>query len=252
MPTIADIVAVPIAHRGFHDRGAGCIENTLPAAEAALERDFGIECDVQLSADGEAMVFHDFELERLAHAAGAISARSAVELAEIAMRGSDARIPTLAQLLDLVAGRLPLIVEVKSRFDGDMRLTRRVVELCGSYRGPLGIKSFDVRVVCELRRSAPKIARGIVAMADYSYPDYATISAAEKRSLANLLHFKESRPDFVSWRVTDLPSAAPFFCREILGMPLMSWTVRGPADKALALAHADQIVFEGFDPRLQS
>jgi glycerophosphoryl diester phosphodiesterase len=250
MPANADIVAAPIAHRGFHGRAAGCLENTLPAAAAALERGFGIECDVQIAADGEAMVFHDFDLDRLTMTAGPVSALRADELAALAMRGTDAHIPTLAQLLDLVGGRCPLIVEIKSRFDGDLRLTRRVIELCSSYRGALGIKSFDARVVAELRRSAPGIARGIVAMTDYSYPDYVSLSAEEKRALANLLHFKETKPDFLSWRVADLPSAAPFFCREILGLPLMSWTVRSPTDKAHALAHADQIVFEGFDPRL--
>jgi glycerophosphoryl diester phosphodiesterase len=242
------MTARPIAHRGLHDAANGIVENTPSAALAAIAGDFAIECDVQLTSDGEAVVFHDFELDRMTTASGRLDALSADALGRLEMRATRDRIITLGGFLDLIAGRVPLVLEIKSRFDGDMRLTRRVAEVVDSSAAPIVLKSFDPRIVAELRTLTPDHARGIVAMTDYSYPDYASCSASEKHAMANLLHFDHSQPDFVSWRVRDLPSAAPFLCRSQLGMPVMAWTVRTQEDRALAQAHADQMVFEGFVP----
>jgi glycerophosphoryl diester phosphodiesterase len=242
------MTARPIAHRGLHDAARGVIENSPSAARAAVNGNFGIECDVQLTADGEAVVFHDFVLDRLTLASGRVDAHSAAQLGIVAMRGSDDSILSLPAFLDIIAGEVPLILEIKSRFDGDLRLARRVAEVVTASPFPIVLKSFDPRIVAALRTLTPHHARGIVAMNDYSYPDYETCSATEKHAMANLLHFGDSQPDFVSWRVRDLPSAAPFLCRKALGLPLMTWTVRTGEDRALAQAHADQIVFEGFVP----
>lgn len=242
------MTARPIAHRGLHDAAKGVIENSPSAALAAIAGDFGIECDVQLTADNEAVVFHDFELTRLTHGAGRVDGLSAAALGALDMRGTSDRIVTLKAFLDLIAGRVPLVLEIKSRFDGDMRLTRRVAELVKASPAPIVLKSFDPRIIAELAGITPDHARGIVAMTDYTYPDYANCSADEKHAMANLLHFDHSRPDFISWRVRDLPSAAPFLCRTQLGMPVMTWTVRTPDDRMRAKAHADQMVFEGFVP----
>lgn len=243
------LTARPIAHRGLHDAAAGVIENSIPAAEAAIAERFGIECDVQLSADGEAMVFHDFVLDRLTAQTGAVASLKAEALAVIALKGSEARIPTLSGFLDVIAGRVPVVIEIKSRFDGDLALTRRTAEIVSGRAGqPIVFKSFDPEIVTALRDLAPAIPRGIVAMNDYSYDDFAHLDAAKRHAMANLLHFGKSRPDFLSWKVSDLESAAPYLCRNALGMPLMSWTVRTPADREMAVRHADQMVFEGFTP----
>jgi glycerophosphoryl diester phosphodiesterase len=243
------LTARPIAHRGLHDLASGVIENSLCAAQAAIEGSFAIECDVQLSADEEALVFHDFTLERLTGESGRVDARKASELASIGLTGSRDTIPTLTGFLDIIGGRTPLVIEVKSRFDGDLRLARRTAEIIAQRRDqPIVLKSFDPVVVAALRELAPGFARGIVAMNAYSYPDYDHLSAGQKHALANLLHFEQSRPDFLSWKVVDLPSAAPFLCRKALGLPLMSWTVRTPQERAHAAEHADQMVFEGFRP----
>jgi glycerophosphoryl diester phosphodiesterase len=248
-PDLGWLVARPIAHRGLHDLATGAIENSVTAAQAAIGGRFGIECDVQLSADGEAMVFHDFVLDRLTGETGAVSARTAEALAAIPLMGSHDTIPTLETFLAHIAGRVPLVIEIKSRFDGDLALTRRAAEVVAAHPGqPIVFKSFDPVIVAALREIAPAIPRGIVAMLDYSYPDYAHLDAGQKHALANLLHFGESRPDFLSWKVADLPSAAPYLCREALGMPVMSWTVRNAQDRGKANAHADQMVFEGFVP----
>jgi glycerophosphoryl diester phosphodiesterase len=243
------LVARPIAHRGLHDAAAGVIENSISAANAAIAGGFGIECDVQISADGEAMVFHDFVLDRLTSEAGRVAECSAAALAGSTLKGSSDRIPTLDAFLDAIGGRVPLVVEIKSRFDGDLALTRRTADILSRRAGqPIVVKSFDPGIIAALREIAPAIPRGVVAMADYTYPDYAHLDASQKHALANLLHFNESRPDFLSWKVADLPSAAPFLCRGALGLPLMTWTVRTPQDRDRAAAHADQMVFEGFVP----
>ena len=248
-PDLGWLVAKPIAHRGLHDLAAGVIENSPSAATAAIAGGFGIECDVQLTADGEAVVFHDFVLDRLTGETGAVVARKAAELGAITLKGSNDRILTLSAFLDLIGGRVPLVIEIKSRFDGDPALTRRTVEVVAGYKGhPIVIKSFDPAIVTALRELAPEIPRGIVAMNAYDYGDYDSLSPERKHALANLLHFTESRPDFISWKVTDLDSAAPYLCRNALGLPLMSWTVRTPEERQRAAAMADQMVFEGFRP----
>ncbi|WP_293808719.1 glycerophosphodiester phosphodiesterase family protein [uncultured Bosea sp.] len=248
-PDLGWLVAKPIAHRGLHDLAAGVIENSPSAATAAIAGGFGIECDVQLTADGEAVVFHDFVLDRLTGETGAVVARKAAELGAITLKGSNDRILTLSAFLDLIGGRVPLVIEIKSRFDGDPALTRRTVEVVAGYKGhPIVIKSFDPAIVTALRELAPEIPRGIVAMNAYDYGDYDSLSADRKHALANLLHFTESRPDFISWKVADLDSAAPYLCRNALGLPLMSWTVRTPEERQRAVTMADQMVFEGFRP----
>ena len=242
------LTARPIAHRGLHDAALGVIENSANAATAAIAHGFAIECDVQLTRDGEAVVFHDFGLERLTDQTGLVSAYSARELSHIPLRHSTDSIMALPAFLAMLEGRVPLVLEIKSRFDGDLRLTQRVAEIVKSHSGPVALKSFDPNCVAALRKLTPNHPRGIVAMGDYNYPDYAHMTHEQKHSMANLLHFDETQPDFVSWRVRDLPSAAPFLCRAALGLPLMTWTVRTDADRAIAAAHADQMVFEGFIP----
>ncbi len=242
------LVARPIAHRGLHDPAAGIYENTLRAAEAAIEADFAIECDVQDTADGDAVVFHDFTLERLTGEQGLVRARSARELAALAIKETTDKIPTLAEFLARIAGRVPLIVEIKSRFDHDLTLTHRVLDLVSTYDGPLAVKSFDPVIVAAVRKTAPEIPRGIVAESSYDGFTSVPLTAEQKRELANLLHFGATEPDFLSWRVADLPCAAPFLCRHLRHMPVMTWTVRTEEDCRKAALHADQIVFEGFRP----
>lgn len=249
MTDLSWIVAKPIAHRGLHDRAAGVIENTLTAAEAAAARGFAIECDVQITRDAEAVVFHDFTLDRLTAERGEVAQRTAEELARVAITGSqDDRIPTLQAFLDRIAGRVPLVVEIKSRFDGNPALTRRTCEVLAGYSGPFVVKSFDPAVLAGIRQTAPSIIRGIVAESHHADRSYAGLSAERRHALANLLHYGESGFQFVSWRVADLPAAGPYLAQALALMPVMAWTVRTPQERARAAAHADQMVFEGFAP----
>lgn len=242
------ITARPIAHRGLHDRARGIVENTPGAFQAAIDKGFAIECDVQITADGEAVVFHDFALERLTTGTGRVASHSAAALKELEIKDSADRIGTLADMFALVRGQALIVCEIKSTFLGDMRLTDRVAEVAKSYSGPLVIKSFDPRIVGHWQNKKTGIPAGIVAELNYDNHEYDACSADEKHAMANLLHMPQSRFQFVSWSVRNLPSGMPFLCRTGLGMPVMTWTVRTPEQVALARAHADQMVFEGFLP----
>lgn len=244
------ILANPIAHRGLHERAAGRIENTRSAFAAAIEAGYGIECDLQRAGDGEAMVFHDFTLDRLTKGSGRVDALPARDLAGIAFRETGDSMGTFGDLLDLVAGKVALVVEIKSGFDGDHRIIARIAQHAREYAGPLVFKSFDPAMLIALRAAGIAQPLGIIGMAQYEYPDYARLSPVEKHALANLLHFAQSRPDFLSWHHEALPSAAPFLARSVIGLPLMSWTIRSAQAAARARPHLDQIVFEGFRPAL--
>jgi glycerophosphoryl diester phosphodiesterase len=248
MSAPAWLTARPIAHRGLHDRARGILENTISAADAAIAGSFPIECDVQDTADGDAVIFHDHTLERLTTARGPVRERRAQELAGMSVGGTGDRIPSFAEFLEHIAGRVGLIVEVKSRFDGAMALTRRTCELAIAYTGPIAIKSFDPAVVAEVRRIAPSLPRGIIAQASYEHSDWAAVTPEQKHALATLAHADQSQPNFISWRVADLPCAVSRLCSGIGRLPVMAWTVRTPEERRRAAQHADQMVFEGFVP----
>ncbi len=240
------LTARPIAHRGLHDAAKGLVENTLGAAEAAIGRAYAIECDVQLSRDGEAVVFHDETLDRLTRANGALIDSTVAEIQAARFRDSEERVPTFAQLLERIAGRTPLICEIKSRFDGDMRLAERVAALARAYQGPIALKSFDPAPIAHLRARHDGIGPlGMVAEASYDGQYWRALSAAQKEICGAFLHYSETRPDFLSWNVDDLPHSTPFLLRELKRLPVMAWTVRTPEQRKAAVRWADQIVFEG-------
>jgi len=244
------LTARPIAHRGLHSQ-RGAVENSLAAADAAIAAGFAIECDVQISRDGEAMVFHDDGLERLTDSQGPLDRHDAKALQAMTLRGTTSTIPTLSDLLWRVAARTPLICEIKSGFQGDPRLARRVVEVAATYAGPLAFKSFDPEVMALLRNLAPRWPEGaprplgIVAMARFEAEEWPDLSAEQRRDCAAFLHVGRTKPDFVSFYVDDLPHATPVLLKALSGAPSMAWTVRTPEQRALAGQYADQIVFEG-------
>jgi glycerophosphoryl diester phosphodiesterase len=248
MASLGWLTAQPVAHRGLHDAASGVIENTASAFRAAIENGFAIETDIQVSSDGEAMVHHDFALGRLTLGSRQLAAMTAIGLAEVPFKATADRIMTLGALCDLVAGRVPLVIEIKSRFDGDLRLVRRAAEVLKTYAGPAALMSFDPAPIAELRRIAPGLPRGIVAERHYDHSEWRELNDRQKRSLAFLLHAGRTRPHFVAYNVKDLPSFGPWIARNIFGMPLLAWTVRDEPDRARAQRFADQMIFEGFRP----
>jgi glycerophosphoryl diester phosphodiesterase len=242
------LTARPVAHRGLHDRNSGIIENMPGAVSAAISGNFAVEVDIQLSADGEAMVHHDDELGRLTDGTGALRSLTAAELKQVAFKDTPERMMTLSDLCDLTAGRVPLVIEVKSRFDGDRKLVKRMADVLAGYRGPAAGMSFDPDQVIALRELAPKLPRGIVAERHYPAEDWPEASPAQRADMTHLRHFFRSRPHFVSYGVNDLPAVAPWIARHIFGLPLLTWTVRTSEQRERTARYADQMTFEGFVP----
>lgn len=248
MPGLDWLTARPVAHRGLHDAAAGIIENTASAFAAAMAGGYAIECDVQRSADGEAMVHHDDRLGRLTSGDAELASMPASALRETAFHDTCDRMQTLAELCAQVAGKVPLIVEIKSPAEGDLGLVERVVAVLRDYAGPVAAMSFDPRQVLALRALAPGLPRGIVAERHYDHHEWASLTAGDRRRLAHLLHGFSTQLHFVAYRVRDLPAPAPLVARHLFGLPLLAWTVRSAEDRARAARWASQMIFEGFRP----
>ena len=242
------LTARPVAHRGLHDASNGVIENTAAAFAAAIVTSYGIETDLQVSADSEAMVHHDDALGRLTEGSGSLAQMSAAQIKTVRFKASAGRILTLGELCDLVAGRATLLLELKSRFDGDTRLAKRTIDVLATYAGPVALMSFDPAVVEFVRYKAPILPRGIVAERHYSHPEWDKLPGSRKRSMAWLLHTPRSRPQFLAYSVKDLPAMAPLLARMMFGLPMLTWTVRSEEDRKRAARWSDQIIFEGWRP----
>jgi glycerophosphoryl diester phosphodiesterase len=242
------LTARPVAHRGLHDKTHGVIENMPAAMRAAVALNFSIEVDVQLTADGEAMVHHDDALGRLTHGSGALLGKTAAELKAVEFRDTPERMMSLSDLCTLVAGRVPLVIEVKSHFDGDRRLVRRMGEVLAGYSGPVAGMSFDPEQVLALREFTPKVPRGIIAQRDYDDEYWNKLTAQRREGMLYLRHGFHTRPHFVAYWINQLPAPAPWLARNVFGCPLLTWTVRTAEQRERAARYADQMIFEGFVP----
>ncbi len=242
------LTARPVAHRGLHDRARGVVENMPGAIAAAIQGNFTIEVDLQLSADGEAMVHHDDDLGRLTMGSGPLRSKTAAELKQVAFKDTSERMMSLSELCAMVDGRVGLLLEVKSHFDGDRKLVGRMAEILKSYRGPVAVMSFDPDQVQALRQHLPELPRGVTAQRSYDDEEWAGLTPAQRNGMLQLRHGFRNRLHFVAYWVKDLPAPAPWIARHIFGCALLTWTVRTPEQRAIAEAHADQMIFEGFTP----
>ena len=223
---------MPFAHRGLH--GAGVLENSRDAFRAAIAAGHGIELDVQATADGEAMVFHDYELSRLTEGAGRLAEMQAAALGAVRLKGTDEGIPTLAGILDLIGGRAPLLIEVKSpgrRVDALCRAVKRATD---AYIGPVAVMSFNPAVPRWFSNHAPDVLRGLVVTEE---------GKPARGRLRRRLAAWWARPDFFAWDIRDLPSLFAAGQRA-QGRPTLTWTCRSDDQRATAAAHADQIIYE--------
>ena len=238
-------LARPLAHRGLHDARAGWVQNSLSAMRAAIDASYGIECDLQLSADGHAMVFHDHQLDPLTDATGRVSDFSADQLAATRLTGSAEDIPRLTDLLDLVAGRVPLLIELKDqtqRPGGSVGpLEAATIAALDRYDGPVALISFQPAMVQELARIAPDIPRGLVGRNF----DHRHLSVEENAALTDYAAFEATGSCFVShkWRHLDAPAVKRLKSQ---GVPVLAWTIRSRKDEAVARAMADNVTFEGY------
>jgi glycerophosphoryl diester phosphodiesterase len=240
----------PIAHRGLHNATTGRIENTAPAFEAAIAGGFAIECDLRPAANGLPVVFHDQTLDRLIEGHGPVAHLAPSQLKALRYRGQDTRIQTFHDFLDQVSGRVPLFVEVKSEWDPpQIEFLAQIARACLDYHGPVALMSFDPDVMVVLRELATEIPRGIVS-GSYKDTDGETwwpnkIDEVRAERLAKLQESGPVAPSFYAYHVAALPTPVTCHVREVLHLPVITWTVRTEHDWMIAKAHADAPVFEG-------
>ena len=248
MPRLpADFLRAPLAHRALHDLSDGRPENSRAAISAAIAAGYGIEIDVQCSLDQRAMVFHDDDLARLADASGPISAVDAATLGQTALRGGREGIPTLTEVLELVAGRVPLLIEIKDQ-DGAMGpdvgpLERDVATALRGYQGPVALMSFNPHAVREVARLAPDIPRGLVTC-DYSTEE-SHLPAVTRAHLQQIPDYDNLGCSFIShdWHDLSRPRVAAL---KKQGADILCWTVKSLAEEAQARKIADNITFERY------
>jgi glycerophosphoryl diester phosphodiesterase len=240
----------PIAHRGLHDQRLGRLENTAPAFEAAIAKGYGIECDLQAAEDGTPMVFHDETLERLVGLPARISTWSAASLSRLRYKGGDQRILKFAELLELVGGRAPILVEVKrNRRPPPHAFVPKVARIAAAYRGPVALMSFNRDLVGAFATLAARLPRGMIVGRHQLRPGWWMTPSREKK-IAALGRVLEDAPAGVSFHAVDvkiLHMAWAWRERTAPDLPLFSWTIRTMRERAAAAKWADAPIFEGYE-----
>ncbi len=248
IPLPAEFLTSPFAHRGLHDRAAGVIENSRSAIKAAVAAGYGVEIDLQLSADGEAMVFHDDGLDRLTAETGPVRRRSSAALERIELVGCEECIPTLVDVLDIVGARVPMLVEIKDQsgclgpIDG--RLERRAAQLLSAYDGPAALMSFNPYSVAACAEAAPGIPRGRVTerfRAD-GWDNLTPERAAELNRFDDLDRLGAS---FISHDHKDLSNPEVAAAKQS-GRHILCWTTKSPAEDKAARRIAENVTFESY------
>ena len=240
----------PLAHRGLHDVNDARPENSLAAFRAAIALGYGIELDLQISKDGQAMVFHDYDLQRLAGVSGAVCQRTATELGATPLIGNDEGIPSLAEVLGLVDGKVPLLIEIKSQ---DLRLGPKVGQLeeaaaraLKTYTGPAAVMSFNPHSVGHLQEHLPDMPRGLTTC-NFDKEDWLLIPDIRREELACIPDFDSTGSCFVSHQQDQLDSSAIARLKRS-NIPVLCWTIRSPEQEAVARVIADNVTFEGYLP----
>lgn len=253
-PLPPSFLTTPLAHRGYHNVALRRPENSLSAFRAAVEAGYGIELDVQLCADGQAMVFHDDKLDRMTGVPGAVMDHTAPELGLVWLLDSDDKIPTLPEVLAVVAGRVPVLIEIKDRFDTmmttDGRLEQATANALESYGGPVAVMSFNPHCVAEISRLAPQVPRGLAT--EYFDPELcAPIPPDLCARLRGIPDYDRTESGFISHRAADLtyPRVAELKSR---GAAILCWTIRSPEQEAKARQIADNITFEAYPAALRT
>lgn len=237
MADLAFLTRTPFAHRGLH--GHGVVENSRAAFEAAIAAGHGIETDVQVSKDGVAMAFHDYDLDRLTRKQGLVIDRKAAKLEKIRFKDSNETVPHLTEMLALVDGRVPLLIELKAKSRKVKKLCRSVAGALADYQGEAAVMSFNPEVGRWFSKHAPLVVRGLVVTEHDEISLAARIKGAMQRSLSVF----RAEPDFLAYDVRDLPSAFADSLRA-KNVPVVTWTVRTDGERASAAEGADQIIYE--------
>lgn len=236
MSKLAWLTERPVAHRGLHDMNHAVWENTLSAFSRAIDADYAIECDLQYASDAVPVIFHDDDMERLCKIKGDVRSKTSGELSALAIGGTRDHVPTLRQLLDLTKGKVPLVLELKGRKDDDEGFAASVLEVLEGYEGHVALMSFDVWLLKDLRELECPWPVGLTAEGTRPEDFFAHDEA---------MHLGL---DFISYCNAHLPNSFVTAQRQ-QGIPIITWTVRDEPAMRHTYVHADQITFEGFDPR---
>lgn len=233
----------PVAHRGLWTPD-GAPENSLAAFQAACAGGYGIELDVQISADGEAMVFHDYSLARMTGTEGKLRDHSAADLKALKLKGTDETIPTLAEALVEIGHRCLVHIELKTPFGEVGALEKRVSEVLLDHNGPICIIGFNPYMHAWFAEHHPQILRGLDS---YAWNDEGAMKLApeQRKAFANLEHIDIARPDFLALDARMLPNPRADLCRA-RGMPIIAWTVRDAAEWERLEPYCDNLIFEGW------
>jgi glycerophosphoryl diester phosphodiesterase len=246
-----DFLRLPVAHRGLHDESLP--ENSMAAFRAAVAGGFAIECDIQRALDDTPMVFHDYELARLTDVKnGTVASSTSAQLAALHLLDSNETIPTLAAMLDEVAGRVPLLIEIKDPTDDSGpdvgSLPACVAGALAGYAGPVAVMSFNPHVIAAFRKAAPGIAVGLTTCG-YDAEEWPMLDQAARAHLAAIRDFDDVGASFISHDRNDLDNPA-VTALKARGVPVLTWTIRSPEQAAEACRVADNITFEQYLPEL--
>ncbi len=248
VPLPETFLSLPLTHRALHDRAAGRIENSPAAIKAAVEAGYGIEVDLQLSSDGIAMVFHDEELDRLTDTTGPLNARTAAELGRIELKGSTDTIPTLAKVLELIDGKVPLLIEIKDQTlemaPTDGKLEAATAEVLKDYKGDVAVMSFNPHSIAHMARLAPHLPRGLTTSA-YDPDDWAPVPADVCDRLRLIPDYDATGSSFISHEGRDMGRDRVAELKA-QGAKILCWTIRSALDEAKARRIADNVTFEGY------
>ena len=243
----------PIAHRGLHDRADGRPENSTEAFRAAVDHGYGIELDLQLTSDGKALAFHDYDLTRLTGAPGFVRSRTSHEMRALPLIGGASGAPLLEEVLEIVQGRVPLLIELKDQ-DGALgdnigELEAATVKALDSYLGPTAVMSFNPNAVAALQSLAPDIPRGLVTE-DFDPVDW-KVGASRAADLSTIAEYDKVGASFISHNREHLsmPRVAEL---KATGAAILSWTIRSPEEEAKARRVAENVTFEGYLPVFSS
>lgn len=229
-----------IAHRGLHNASAA--ENSLSAFKNAIEKDYAIELDVHQISDGTLVVFHDETLSRMTGKDGYLQNLTKKDLKNYKLAGTEDTIPTLDEVLKLVGGRVPLLIEVKNQTKVGA-LEQKLLDTLKKYNGEYAIEAFNPYVLIWFKENAPDVIRGQLA----SKFKHVKLSGIKKFVLKRFKLNKQSQPHFISYCADDLPSR---FVRKYKHLPLIAWTVRSQNEYLKVIKHSDNIIFEGFEPKI--
>lgn len=232
------------AHRGLHDNSSEAPENSLAAFREAVDAGFGMELDIQLTKDGQVVVFHDDTLKRVCGIEGKISDYTYEQLQEFTLCKSEERIPLFTQVLKLVDGKVPLIVEFKGNDSTNLDLCPVADDILQKYSGVYCMESFNPLMVAWYRKNRPEVVRGQLSERFFSNGKKHVLHFV----LQNLLLNFYAKPDFIAYKWSDYKNISRRLCRFLFGITAVAWTIQSKEALKSSKKHFDLFIFDSFLP----